>query len=141
MNGERISLVYMQDSDGDGIYDREEYLLGTDKFNPDTDGDGLTDYFETKEGWTVSVKGQAPYQVFSDPRFPDFDEDLLTEYNEFSLKTDPYLTNTDQDNLPDGIDPYPTTPPCMNPTNLSLSAWWDAGTSDTVENLMNRALC
>ena len=30
-SGERISLVYMLDSDGDGIYDREEYLLGTDK--------------------------------------------------------------------------------------------------------------
>ena len=31
------------DSDGDGIPDNAETLLGTDPQNPDTDGDGLTD--------------------------------------------------------------------------------------------------
>ncbi len=31
------------DSDGDGIFDRDENVLGTDPFNPDTDGDGIPD--------------------------------------------------------------------------------------------------
>ncbi|WP_026810061.1 Calx-beta domain-containing protein [Arenibacter latericius] len=31
------------DSDGDGIYDRDEITLGTDPFNRDTDGDGISD--------------------------------------------------------------------------------------------------
>lgn len=31
------------DSDGDGLYDRDEIILGTDPFNPDTDGDGIPD--------------------------------------------------------------------------------------------------
>jgi hypothetical protein len=39
--------------------------------------------------------------------------------------TDPYLSDTDEDGLTDSIDPYPITPPCMDPTYLSLAAWWD----------------
>ena len=126
MNGERISLVYLLDSDGDGIFDREEYLLGTDKNNPDSDGDELSDYQETSEGWVVTVQGQAAYRVFSDPRFSDFDQDFLSDLTELHLQTDPYLSDTDQDGLPDSIDPYPTLPPCVDPTYLSLTAWWNA---------------
>ena len=36
------------DSDDDGLYDSEELELGTDPFNPDTDGDALPD------GWEVN---------------------------------------------------------------------------------------
>jgi len=36
------------DSDGDGLTNLEEYELGTDPFNPDTDGDGILD---GDEGW------------------------------------------------------------------------------------------
>lgn len=50
------------DSDHDGLSDAEERVLGTDPFNPDTDGDGLTDYDEVK--------------VFgTDPKNPDTDGD------------------------------------------------------------------
>ncbi len=34
------------DYDGDGLTNREEFLLGTDPTNPDTDGDGVSDYDE-----------------------------------------------------------------------------------------------
>jgi hypothetical protein len=34
------------DFDGDGLTNMEEYLLGTDPSNPDTDGDGVSDYDE-----------------------------------------------------------------------------------------------
>ncbi len=50
------------DSDHDGLTDEEERALGTDPLNPDTDGDGLTDYDEVK--------------VFgTDPLNPDTDGD------------------------------------------------------------------
>ncbi|MEM6639752.1 MAG: choice-of-anchor U domain-containing protein [Pseudomonadota bacterium] len=38
------------DSDGDGLIDRDEYVNGTDPFNPDTDGDGDTDAEEVQFG-------------------------------------------------------------------------------------------
>lgn len=38
------------DSDGDGLNDCEEALLGTDPKNPDTDGDGIPDYLELRFG-------------------------------------------------------------------------------------------
>ncbi len=34
---------FPQDSDGDGLSDVEETVLGTDPNNPDTDGDGVGD--------------------------------------------------------------------------------------------------
>lgn len=36
------------DADGDQLTNREEYLLGTDPLNSDTDGDGLSDFVETR---------------------------------------------------------------------------------------------
>lgn len=50
------------DSDGDGLSDEVERMLGTDPFNPDTDNDGLTDYEE------VCIYG-------TDPLNPDTDGD------------------------------------------------------------------
>ncbi len=124
-NGERIYLVFLQDSDGDRIFDREEYLLGTDKLNTDTDGDGLTDYEEAKIGWTVSPQGQEPYQVFSDPRFYDLDNDFLSDVTEFSHLTDPYLRDTDGDGKLDSTDSDPLRPPCMDGPALGLTGWWN----------------
>jgi hypothetical protein len=37
------------DSDGDGLTNLEEYELGTDPFNPDTDGDGILDGDESRK--------------------------------------------------------------------------------------------
>ena len=52
------------DADGDGISNREEYLLGTDPCNPDTDGDGISDYEELHQfGTDPLVSGQAGEQV------------------------------------------------------------------------------
>lgn len=36
------------DADGDQLTNREEFLLGTDPLNPDSDGDGLADFVEVK---------------------------------------------------------------------------------------------
>lgn len=124
-NGERITLVYLNDTDGDGIFDREEYLLGTNRNDPDTDVDGLSDFQETREGWEVAVAGLSPYKVFPDPRFADLDDDFMSDNTEFNIGTDPYLVNTDGDDLTDTTDPFPLSPPCLAGDKLGLVAWWD----------------
>jgi hypothetical protein len=57
------------DSDCDGLTDDEERALGTDPFNPDTDGDRLTDYLEVRI-------------YFTNPLNPDSDGDGLSDYFE-----------------------------------------------------------
>ena len=133
-SGQQVSLVYLQDSDGDGIFDREEYLLGTDKKNVDTDGDGLSDYQESKVGWQVEVVGRTPYHLFSDPLIADLDRDHWPDYTEFVHGTDPFLANTDGDEQDDATDGYPLGPPCKERNEVSgLMAWWTGEVFETEE--------
>lgn len=53
-----------QDSDGDGLSDQEEALLGTDPNNSDTDGDGVADGTEVKKGFD-------PFDSFSKPQMKE----------------------------------------------------------------------
>lgn len=132
--GQQVSLVYLQDSDGDGIYDREEYLLGTDKKNVDTDGDGLDDYEESKEGWQVAVAGRIPYDLFPDPRFSDLDGDYWPDQTESLFGTDPFLQDTDGDGTMDSADGNPLAPPCLDGSQVGLTAWWNGGVGETREH-------
>lgn len=127
--GERVSLTYVEDLDGDGIFDREEYLLGTNPRAADSDDDGLDDYQETKVGWDVAVQNLRPYRTYPDPRFTDVDGDYLTDASEFQLGTDPYLTDTDADGDVDSFDAFPLAPPCLVGGPLLLATWWD-GTAE-----------
>ena len=52
------------DTDGDGLRDWEEELLGTDPNNPDTDGDGFLDGEEINSGHNPLVKAPGDSQVF-----------------------------------------------------------------------------
>lgn len=40
---QQSKAVSLRDTDGDGLYDEREIMLGTDPLNPDTDGDGILD--------------------------------------------------------------------------------------------------
>ena len=60
--GDALFLVYMEDKDGDGIFSRQERLLGTSDLLADTDGDGWTDWYEINVSHT-------------DPNNPDTDGD------------------------------------------------------------------
>ncbi len=64
------------DSDNDGLTDAEEKALGTDPFNPDTDGDGLFDGEEVKVYKT-------------DPLNPDTDGDGFKDGAEVKAGYDP----------------------------------------------------
>lgn len=126
-SGRGIHLTYNVDQDGDGVFDREEYLLGTDERSTDTDGDGLTDYEETRVGWDVTVHGADPYEVFPDPRFRDVDGDFLSDRTELFLGSDPYSFDTDRDGDNDTIDSDPLSPPCLDGESIGLTAWYDGG--------------
>ena len=45
------------DFDSDGLTNREEYLAGTNPANPDTDGDGASDYDEVKRYHSSPIQG------------------------------------------------------------------------------------
>ena len=80
------------DSDGDGLSDDEEALIGTEPGNPDTDGDGLLD------GEEINTYG-------TDPVDSDTDGDGLNDGDELnSHGTDPMDVDTDGDGLHDGSE-------------------------------------
>lgn len=78
------------DYDGDGLTNSEEDQYGTDKWDPDSDRDGLTDGEEVKTYHT-------------DPKNPDTDLDLLKDGEEVKkYKTDPLKMDTDNGGVADG---------------------------------------
>lgn len=61
-NPEKIAAqTVAQDSDGDGLKDWEEILLGTDPQNPDTDGDGTNDKEEIDQSRDPLIAGPNDY--------------------------------------------------------------------------------
>src|SRR6185369_462713 len=60
--GDSLFLVYMEDKDGDGVFSRQERLMGTSDLMADTDGDGWSDWYEINVSHT-------------DPNNPDTDGD------------------------------------------------------------------
>lgn len=64
--------AWQRDSDFDGLRDIEERRLGTDPFNADTDGDGLTDYEEV-------------HVYLTNPLVVDTDGDGINDYEEVKI--------------------------------------------------------
>ena len=111
-------------------------MIGTDLNNPDTDGDGLTDYQEVYITGTDPTKYDSvtegvsdadadsdsdgltnaqEIELGTDPRNDDTDNDGLSDYDEINIYgTDPLVPDTDGDGLKDGDEPYigldPTNP-------------------------------
>ena len=115
---DQIRLVYVRDSDQDGVSDREEYLRGALDSTPHSDGtpsnptgDGLSDWYEMKVGWdveaTVSDRSLS-YHVYPSPALTDADNDGLDDREELTAGTDPNKADTDEDGLDDEEDPEPT---------------------------------
>jgi hypothetical protein len=122
-NGDEIRLVYVRDEDRDGVFDREEYLHGsrdTGNGSRDSDGDGLSDFFEIKVGWLpLFVVGDprmsevtAGPRVFSHPGLADFDGDGVTDPDELDRNLNPRSADTDDDGVSDDVDFRTSPEPC-----------------------------
>ena len=91
----QITQTAEADPDEDGLPTWREIELGTDPFNPDTDGDGLND------GEEILVYG-------TNPTMRDSDGDGLSDGEEvLVLGTNPLDRDSDGDGLPDNVDPNP----------------------------------
>ncbi len=106
------SLIDMWDTDGDGLSDiYETDIFHTNPNHPDTDGDGLPDGYEAYTLGTDPLKQDSDNNGVLDGA-EDADEDGLTNSEEFTLGTDPLSPDTDEDGLTDSeeIDTYHTDP-------------------------------
>ncbi|MFX1371843.1 MAG: NosD domain-containing protein [Promethearchaeota archaeon] len=117
-------LIYptYEDTDGDRLYNYEEYIPGSDTYrtnvtNPDSDGDGLNDYWEAlnltnpwnkdtdfdnmEDLWEV-LNGLEPLN--GNDNLTDSDNDQLLNIDEFKHQTDPKNNDSDGDTFLDGIE-------------------------------------
>jgi len=102
------------DTDGDGLPDDWEILLGYDPLKPDTNGNGISDGREDFDNDGLS--NAAELLVGTDPRNPDTngngildgmedsDMDGLTDQQEFLLGTNPLNRDTDGDGWIDEVE-------------------------------------
>jgi hypothetical protein len=85
-----------EDPDGDGLATADEYRIGTDPWDPDSNDDGVDDGASAGSG--------------IDPTSADSDGDGLANAAEDQLGTDPLNPDTDGDGIGDGSDAYPLDP-------------------------------
>lgn len=95
--GQQPPLPGSGDTDGDGLTDDQERRQGTRPDRPDTDGDGLDDADEAK--------------ARTDPLASDTDGDSVPDGEESDAGADPLEADTDRDGLDDGEELAIGTPP------------------------------
>ncbi len=124
------------DPDGDLLINLLEYMIGTAPNNPDTDDDRISDYHEYADttldplrnvdldGNRISDDWETFYFGYTliDPLNTDFDEDGLTDFNEFVYRTNPLITDTDGGGAPDGFEVNNHTDP-TNPDDDNVIDW------------------
>lgn len=116
LNPDSDSGLTMDNEAGNGVKDGDEMFggqlpafvkarTGADPLKNDTDGDGLTDFFEVmKLGWLTDLtSADSDGDGISDD-LEDPDQDGLTNIQEQAYGTDPYVNDTDGDSLPDAYE-------------------------------------
>jgi len=125
-NQTAAAIIGEEDSDGDGLTNREEGELGTDPYNPDSDGDQLLDGPEVKQYGTNPLNPDTDADVLNDgdevqrgtdPLRPDTDNDVLNDGDEVQRGTDPLNPDTDADDLRDGQEVQIGTDPLKPDTD------------------------
>lgn len=116
------------DSDGDGLSDAREQMLGTNPEDPDSDSDGLNDSQELAlntdpldsdtDGDGIPDKNEI--EIGTDPALRDTDNDGLADDNERSNNTDPTVRDTDGDGLLDGVEVKSKYLSDANPTRFDV---------------------
>ena len=106
--------IYLLNSDEDRLPDCIENYMGTNKNNIDTDNDGIPDGYEVFKLGTNPLLSDSLPEGLTDGLY-DFDNDGLTNIEEFCRGTEPWLPDTDNDNLSDGdeVNTHGTNP--LNP--------------------------
>ena len=106
----------LADSDGDGLADNEEDLNGdgildegeSDPTLVDTDGDGISDLIEARVGFSNQELDQPvvceDLYLVEGRLTEDRDFDGLNECEERLMGTRPSLSDSDGDNIPDGVE-------------------------------------
>jgi len=96
--------VFVADSDGDGIGDDEEMRNGTDPLKLDTDADGYQDFIEVQRmsSGFEPLLNYRPEEPCNDQQ--DSDGDGLRYCEESLYDTDDKLVDTDADGFPDGME-------------------------------------
>jgi len=97
------------DSDGDGLTDAEEEVLGTRSDLADTDGDGVDDGDEVAAG--------------TDPLNSDTDGDGLTDGEEAAAGTDPLNADTDGDGTSDADELSAGSDPLDSASKPYIGGW------------------
>lgn len=117
--------VDKNDNDNDGVLNYIENEYGTDKNNPDTDGDGLDDYEE------IQILGTNPLEKDTDNNGindgdEDFDNDGVSNIAELRNKTNPLASDSDGDGFNDKIEMEIKTDPLKTDTdNDGASDYWE----------------
>jgi hypothetical protein len=94
--------TFEPDSDGDGLSDAQELALGSNPLNPDTDGDGYGDLLEARYPQNFHL-------TIPDPGCPpqsrgDRDGDGLGDCEEIFIGTAQGRYDSDRDGAPDGVE-------------------------------------
>lgn len=100
-----------KDSDGDKLPDIMENYCHTDSNKPDTDGDGLSDYYEVATTKTDPLLADTDEDSVRDGQ-EDYDKDQLNNLEEYHAGTNPKQADTDHDGLMDfeELNKYGTKP-------------------------------
>jgi len=141
------SNIVDPDADDDGVSDGTEVLLGSDPASPDTDGDGLLDFYDPGRLSAADIDQDGlpddweAYYGVSDPAADD-DNDGLSNLREYELGTNPrsdrgtsglYYGSGEGDvaaNPPSVLDPDMMRPMFAARTS-SRSLYWKVATFDS----------
>ncbi len=104
-----------EDTDGDGLNNKNEFIYKTDPRNPDSDGDGITDGDEVSQGTNPAGEGRLE-SSYAEIDLEDEDQDGLELDYEIFFGTDPRNKDTDGD----GYDDYHELTRGYDPTGTGL---------------------